>query len=245
MNYGFVKVMSKNTLRRIGRYIEDDETGKKAKVCFGYECDTITQTNYKYYAHSSLSNNITKQDLVDRYFDITKALEQIEMRAHQKIKKYSAEHTSLITECNMIRSLMLHYFSLSLQSVDTYEENIMLFGSFKDQLWINDFMIDLELSRYHISLYNHEMPVYFDQMLKETTEKCMHVIFILSKEAMRSSSLLEEYHYLKERDHRIYLVSLDKRDYSQFDLPVYYLGALFSDPYKKGMEQLLYQLSHS
>ena len=55
---------------------------------------------------------ILKQDLVDRYFELSQALKAIDLRAHPKIKKYTAEHTGIITECNLVRHLLQVFFDL-------------------------------------------------------------------------------------------------------------------------------------
>ena len=105
--FGYVKIVSGQAARRIGRFIGWDEKGVKAKVAFGYDTDILPYTNYHFFSVNSITNNITKQDLVDRYFELSQALKAIDLRAHPKIKKYTAEHTSIITECNLVRHLLL------------------------------------------------------------------------------------------------------------------------------------------
>ena len=65
-----------------------------------------------FYASIALLTILQKQDLVDRYFELSQALKAIDLRAHPKIKKYTAEHTGIITECNLVRHLLQVFFDL-------------------------------------------------------------------------------------------------------------------------------------
>ena len=82
--FGYVKIVSGQAARRIGRFIGWDEKGVKAKVAFGYDTDILPYTNYHFFSVNSITNNITKQDLVDRYFELSQDLKAIDLRAHPK-----------------------------------------------------------------------------------------------------------------------------------------------------------------
>ena len=63
---------------------------------FGYSILIFYHILIIFFSVNSITNNITKQDLVDRYFELSQALKAIDLRAHPKIKKYTAEHTGII-----------------------------------------------------------------------------------------------------------------------------------------------------
>ena len=54
--FGYVKIVSGQAARRIGRFIGWDEKGVKAKVAFGYDTDILPYTNYHFF--SFLANKI-------------------------------------------------------------------------------------------------------------------------------------------------------------------------------------------
>ena len=48
--FGYVKIVSGQAARRIGRFIGWDEKGVKAKVAFGYDTDILPYTNYHFFS---------------------------------------------------------------------------------------------------------------------------------------------------------------------------------------------------
>ena len=177
--FGYVKIVSGQAARRIGRFIGWDEKGVKAKVAFGYDTDILPYTNYHFFSVNSITNNITKQDLVDRYFELSQALKAIDLRAHPKIKKYTAEHTSIITECNLVRHLLQVFFDLKNLTLKNKEKNITLLTNTSNIMWINEFALELEIRGFQVGILNHEIiKDNFNDELKYALEVCDHYIFI-------------------------------------------------------------------
>lgn len=233
--FGFVKIISGKATGRIGRFVGWDENGVRAKIAFGYDNDILPYTNYHFYSVNSITNNITKQALIDRYFEIVQDLKAIDLRAHPQIKKYTADHTSVITECGIIRDLLQRFFNFKNLTLKDKEKNIVLVTLSNNILWINELALELETRGYHIGIINHEViKDNLDDDLKYALEFCDHYIFI-------EEYLKYEYMYIKENLNSIYQsLSVVVLDQFNEDLDNNYL--YFGEPFTHSFEQALKRL---
>lgn len=244
-SFGFIKIVTGKSEGRIGRFIGFDDDGRKAKIAFGYETDILPYSNYRYYSINSFTDHVSKQDLIDRYFEIAHELRSIDVRGHSEIKKYSAEHTSLISECNLIRGLLREFFSVHTLKVGTKESNIVLFCSFRDTIWTNELALDLEMKGFSVAICSHELN-------KETPEGTLdfilktadHYLFIDHEEMMDTVTHFEQT-YLEENKETVYqtlssIVKNKKDDDPQHG--VYYFGEPFSPDYEQSLDKLTQRL---
>lgn len=192
LHLGYVKVLSGVSAGRIGRYTCDDADTGKAKMYFGYQSDHLRFQNYKNckkVAVSNLTNHITKENLVDRYFFVLQDLNGIDLNSHRKIKKYSAEHTDLITECNLIRALLREAFGLQHLNPMDRDQNVLLHFSFLDALWAQDVSLSLEEAGLHVAWNDHELWDPEENLCDRGTGVCRAHIFALSRHTIRESWL--------------------------------------------------------
>ena len=217
LNLGYVKIVSGVSNGRIGRYVSDDlETGK-AKIYFGYHNDALKFENYRNcikIAKTSITNDISKRDLIDRYFNIVQLLDSVDLNSNRSIKKYSAGHTDIITECNIIRALLRERFSPMLLNSSNAQKNTLLLSSFKDSIWINDFAVELEERGFNVALDDHETwAVDKRNFLKDSLGICYTFIFVASKNSIRSAWLKDELcnlrSYANTGSHKIICVRID------------------------------------
>lgn len=237
--FGYVKIVSGQAARRIGRFIGWDEKGVKAKVAFGYDTDILPYTNYHFFSVNSITNNITKQDLVDRYFELSQALKAIDLRAHPKIKKYTAEHTSIITECNLVRHLLQVFFDLKNLTLKNKEKNITLLTNTSNIMWINEFALELEIRGFQVGILNHKIiKDNFNDELKYALEVCDHYIFI------------EEYNhqelkYIKENLSSVYqslTVVVETAVDEDYENGYLYFDEPFTDRFEQSLQRLVERL---
>lgn len=244
VKFGFVKIISGKASGRIGRFVGFHPDDAKAKIAFGFENDVLTFTNCKFYSCNSISNDIQKQDLIDRYFEITQELKAIDVRGHSEIKKYSAEHTSLISEFNLICGLFSQIFSVSRLDKHKQDQNVILFCSFLDRQWTNEFLLDLELKNFNVAVVDHEL---CEEVLEETLFDSMkfasHFIVVESKEEADFCGH-ERVFFKKNIDSATQTFSLITHDQSRENIKKgsYYFGEIFSAQYEKSFDHLVQRL---
>lgn len=243
LEFGYVRILSGIAKGRIGRYLANDNKTGKAKVSFGYENDFLTFTSSSLFASASISNDITIQDLVDRYYIIVNELNRIDLRGHAKIKKYSAGHTSLITECNIVRGLLNEYSGLKYLNKMQFANNIVLLTSFQDILWCNDFVLDLEVKKFFTASVNHE--IIFDnheKYLDEAMQICSNFIFVLSHHSCKSDWLTSDYKYMKNRidssKQKIHFVRINETPAPSYVKDFYELGKQYTEQYDTNFNRL-------
>ena len=236
LEFGYVRILTGIAKGRIGRYLDVDNNTGKAKVSFGYENDFLTYTTSNLFASASISNDITKQDLIDRYYIIVNELNRIDLRGHARIKKYSAGHTSLITECNIVRGLLNEYLGFQHLNKMQFANNIALFMPFQDVLWCNDFILDLEIKKFSVAALNHEVLLdNHETYLDEAMQLCGNLIFVLSLEACKSNWLTSDYKYIKNRmdtgKQKIHFVKITDTPIPSYAKDFYNLGKQYTQQY--------------
>lgn len=241
LEFGYVRILSGLAKGRIGRHMGIDKSTGKAKVSFGYENDFLTYTNGHLFAPASISNDINKQDLIDRYYIIVNELNKVDIRGHAKIKKYSAGHTSLITECNIVRGLLNEYISLKYLSKMKFVNNIIILMSFQDILWCNDFVLDLEMKKFFVAAIHHEV-FYYEHDLDMALQLCSNFIFILSNYSTDSNWLASDYQYIKSRidssKQRIHFVRMDETPAPSYAKNFFGLGKQYTQEYDNELGRL-------
>lgn len=247
LQFGYVKILSGVSSGRIGRYVSDERDSGKAKINFGYQTDALSFQSYrncKILSKASITNDISKLDLIERHFAIVRELESVDLKSNRKIRKHSAEHTEIITECNIIRGLLRERFSPALLQKRNARENVLMFCSFFDVVWLNDFALSWEEKGFHVAWDDHET-WFADRAgcLKDILDNCSTFIFVVSKHSSKEPWLKEEYHYLKSiinaGTHRIFCVKADDAP-----APAYIDGAVdlhsqFSDEYYRQIAMLI------
>lgn len=246
LHFGYVKILSGVSGGRIGRYTSDERDSEKAKVYFGYHMDTLTFQNFrncKKVARCNITNDISKRDLVDRYYAIAHDLESIDLNNHKKIKKHSAEHTDIITECNLIRGLLRERFSPAAVDSANAGKNVLLLFSFMDALWVNDFSMGLEEKGYNVIWDDHESwQADRGAFLKNSLDICYHFILVASIHSIKDSWLKEEHSYLKSNcnsgSHQIICVKADDAHVPASMEEVYDLQDQFSEDYNRNLDSM-------
>jgi hypothetical protein len=219
--FGFVRIMSGASKDRIGRYVAINKETGKAVIVFGYENDYILYPTGAQFSISSLSNEITKADLIYRYYNIAGDLKSIDMRGNRKVRKYSAEHASLISECNLIRGLMSMRFDAEYARIDQQDTNMLLLIDFRDTMLCNELLLDLEERNQHVYVISHEdRRNDISALLKVVAPRFASFIFVVSKNANASDWLKEEFYDLTgridtERQH-ICCAAIDDTDMPAF-----------------------------
>lgn len=247
LNYGYVKVLCGTCEGRIGRYVSQDAQSGKAKVYFGYHMDALRFENYRHYkklAKSSLTNAITKRDLVDRYFALVQTLESIDLNGNRSIKKYSAEHMELITECNIVRGLSRETFSPALLDPWDAQNNVLLLACFKDAIWVNDFALGLEERRFTVALDDHETwSANRMDLFRASLDACRTYIFVLSKHAQSCGWFKEEFLTMQRvantPAHNVVCVKADDVRTPAYVGMAYDLSDQFSAQYDRNFERLV------
>lgn len=237
--FGFVKIKSGQTSGRIGRFVGWDEHGIKAKVAFGYDNDILPYTNYRFYSINSITNDIGKQDLIERYFEIYQDLKAIDLRAHPRIKKYTADHTSIITECGMIRQLLHRFFNFKNLTLKNKEKNIIIVCKLLDILWVNEIALELEMAGFHVGIIDGE--VFKDDLigdLQEAIEFSDHYLFV-------EDYYKSQYQYIKNNLTSIYqsvtIAVIDEED-QDFENGYLYFGKVFSNSFEQSLRLLIERL---
>ena len=233
--FGYVKIISGQTTGRIGRFVGFDEKGIRAKVAFGYDNDILPYTNYHFYSINSISNNITKQDLVDRYYQITQDLKAIDLRSHPRIRKYTADHTSVITECGMVRHLLQRVFALKNLILKDKEKNVVLITAMNQIVWLNELALDLQMRGFNVGIIDHELiKDNLDDDLNYALDFCDHFVFIEDYDKY-------EFNYLQEHLSSIYQsISVIVHDLLDEDNDNGYL--YFGEPFTESFEQAIKKL---
>lgn len=237
--FGFVKIKSGQTSGRIGRFVGWDEHGIKAKVAFGYDNDILPYTNYRFYSINSITNDISKQDLVERYFEIYQDLKAIDLRAHQRIRKYTADHTSVITECGMIRHLLQRFFDFKNLTLKNKEKNIIIICKIPDILWVNEVALELEMAGFHVGIINDEITKEdLTADLQDAIEYSDHYLFV-------EDYYQPQYQYIINNLSSIYqsisvaVANEEDQDYENGHL---YFGKVFSESFEQSLHQLIERL---
>lgn len=247
LEYGYVKIVSGNDKGRIARYIKDDDTGKKAIISFGYQIDELPYSTYKKVSHISLTNSFYKEDLLERYYDIIDDLKAIDIRGHKKIKKYSQEHNDLITECDLVRNLLREYFHISNLNNEEKQKNIIIFSSFKDTLWCNDFVLDLLNKKFNVGIINHEL-WNNDNLVEKALEKSNNFIFILSKNSKDENWFKTEYEHLKRIINKkvvnLICVKSDTSSLPSYIEDYYDLKEVFNDTYNETFSKMITEIEY-
>lgn len=114
-------------------------------------------------------------------------LNSIDLNSHKKIKKHSAEHTDLITECNLVHALLREAFGLQHLSAVHRDQNVLLHFSFIDMLWAQDTSLCLEEAGLHVAWNDHEIWYPEESISDRSAEVCRAQIFVLSKHSIRES----------------------------------------------------------
>lgn len=245
VKFGFVKVIAGKSSGRIGRFVGYDLDDSKAKIAFGFENDVLTYTNYKFYSLNSISNEIQKQDLIDRYFDIRQELKAIDVRGHPEIKKYSAEHTSLISELNMICGLFNQIFSIAELDKHQKDQNVIIFCSFLDRLWLNEFILDLELKNFNVAIDDHSLQEEkLNERLFDSLELAVHFIILESAAEDADFCSWERSFFSENIDSATQTLSIITADRSRENIKkgTYYFGENFSSQYEKSFYHLTQRL---
>jgi len=236
LNYGYVIVTGTKAKGRIGRYkLADSETGK-AIVYWSYEGDLFKYTNCSEFTLSNLSNDISLNDVVDRYFVMKNELLKIDMRAHSTIKKHSDTHKALMCEFNLICSLFMHMINNKCLSGENNNRNVFVFYSFLDNNFMYEFAADLEYKKFNVSAESHEITGEAMPYMNFILASYENIIFIISKNSIKEQWLKNEYVYCKNRldikqQDKIKFVQIDNSAIPEFitksyDLSKNYLKAL-------------------
>jgi hypothetical protein len=183
---------------RIGRYIGNNMSDNdNAMVYFGYEGEENKYANYAEISHSSLSNGFGRNDLFNRFYILRRELKKIDLHGHPEIKSYSAEHRSLISEYNIVRTLINE--SIDIKHVDKYnkEKNVYISYFLNDARFVFDLISDLEDYKFNICGDSHELPPPEERILREIAERCGVVLFVVSKHADKAS-LKAEYAFFNK-----------------------------------------------
>ncbi|MFV0396377.1 MAG: hypothetical protein ACK5LC_18665 [Coprobacillaceae bacterium] len=235
--YGFVRIITGSTEGRIGRFIGWNEENTKVKVAFGYETDILPYVNYQYYSINSISNDISKQNVIDRYFEITQALKAIDVRGHAKIKKYSASHTSLITEYNIVRGLLQRVFQVSELDIHKNERNVVIIASTLDIVLINELALDLELKDFHVAIINQQL--YLDTC-KNELEYALSLAnhYILMDNCIEENSINILLDNTLNTSQTVSTV-VDTKEKENIKNNIYFMGNPFSDSYERSLTSMV------
>ncbi len=247
LSFGYVKILSGVAAGRIGRYVMDERESGKAKIYFGYHNDSLRFPNYrscKVISKTNLTNNISKQDLIDRYYSVVQELNSVDANSNRKVKKYSAQHTDLITECNIIRGLLRERFSIALLNGEQADKNTILLFSFMDALWVNDFSLGLVEKGYDVAWNDHEESMADCKWIfKDYLVRCGTFIFIATGNSIRQSWFMDDFRYFKglagSGPHRIICVKADESRVPESIGTAFDLRNQFSDIYYKNFEALI------
>lgn len=144
MKFGFVKFTSGKYKGRIGRYTRNSDN--KAVISFSYLIDIVPYSFFDKVSLSSISNNITKVDLLDRYYNLSSLLIEIDHTANKEIRKYSLEHQNLILELSLVRHLISKYFDIKNLDENNYKNNTVIITSSRDFIYTSDLLLELELN---------------------------------------------------------------------------------------------------
>lgn len=235
LEYGYVKILTTPNKGRIGRYIRNDSETGKAVVSFGYQIDIIPNIDFIKLSKTSLTNNINKKDLIDRYNNIIVELKKIDLRAHRTINKNGPKHIEIINECNLIRNLLKELYSPNL-TIDNQKKNILLLSSFKDIEYAYDFSLDLESCNYNIFLYDHELKKEIDYSLYK------NILLIVSDNSLNDGWILKDYQNIKEKiDNEltnIISIHIDNSKVPNYLNNNYDLKELFSEEYEENFYKL-------
>lgn len=209
---GYVLITRGKDKGRIGRYLSNDTKGN-ARVFFGYEGDFLNVlgvSNYGLYKENQLSNDITLENLIERYFDILVQLKAIQRFSHATVKRWSEEHTKLSLESGLVRTLVNSFLDVSRLNQNQKERNIFLSTSFFDTEFVHELVTEFSLMKLNIGLYNHES-IYLN-VLEKALENCQCFVFVISKENVFLSQMKEEIELLLNKGvplERIILLELD------------------------------------
>lgn len=245
LQYGYIKILTGINKGRIGRYVRNDN--HKAVVSFNYQIDIIPYSNYKKFSYSNLTNPFTKQDLIDRYYNILIDLQAIDIRGHRTIKKYSADHIDIITECDLIRCLLYELYSIDNLDILKKDRNVIIFSSFKDILWCNDFVLDLENRKLNVGIINHELwQKNSESLLDNCINKCNNFMFVLSENSKDEYWFYEEYQYLKsvidEDISCLLCIRIDDSSVPEYVDDYYDLREVFSEEYNENFSNIINEI---
>lgn len=251
LNYGYVKIVSGTAAGRIGRYTCDDRETDRAKVYFGYQSDVLSFPNYRNYiklSHQSLTNDITKKDLIDRYYNLLHELDAIDLNTNPDIKKHSAEHTNLITECNLVRGLLRARFRPAGQVGERIGNGVMLLFSPLDIVWANDFSLGLSEKGFQVMWDDHEdWTGDKEDTLYEWAKRYPVFILVASKNSARRPWLKMEYRCLcsavRETSGKVFAAAIDDAGKKLRFENVFDLSGQFSDAYYQAFDALIEAIS--
>lgn len=205
MEYGFVKIISGKYKGRIARYTRDSDN--KAVISFSYLIDIVPYSFFDKVSFSSISNNITKIDLLDRFYNLSSLLIDIDHTANKEIRKYSLEHQNLILELSLVRHLISKYFDIKNLDENNYKNNVTLVTSSRDFIYVSDLLLELELNKNDTYLLDIDDKIEFN-IINKYLHLSKSILFIITENTINDNRFKDILNYINNNmNNNIYYIS--------------------------------------
>lgn len=205
MEYGFVKIISGKYKGRIARYTRDSDN--KAVISFSYLIDIVPYSFFDKVSFSSISNNITKIDLLDRFYNLSSLLIDIDHTANKEIRKYSLEHQNLILELSLVRHLISKYFDIKNLDENNYKNNATLVTSSRDFIYVSDLLLELELNKKDTYLLDIDDKIEFN-IINKYLHLSKSILFIITENTINDNRFKDILNYINNNmNNNIYYIS--------------------------------------
>ena len=205
MEYGFVKIISGKYKGRIARYTRDSDN--KAVISFSYLIDIVPYSFFDKVSFSSISNNITKIDLLDRFYNLSSLLIDIDHTANKEIRKYSLEHQNLILELSLVRHLISKYFDIKNLDENNYKNNATLVTSSRDFIYVSDLLLELELNKNDTYLLDIDDKIEFN-IINKYLHLSKSILFIITENTINDNRFKDILNYINNNmNNNIYYIS--------------------------------------
>lgn len=216
MKYGFVKILSGKNKGRIARFVRISDN--KAVISYSYLIDFAPYSYFDKVSLNAITIEIKKTDLLNRYYDLSIVLDEIDHTANKEIKKYSVEHQNLILELSLVKQLIKIYFSFFNTLDSNFNKNTLLISSFKDYSYINDFLLEFEYDGCNTHLLDFEEYVDIEEV-KKYLNKFKNICIFLTNNSKEDNLFNEIKDYLKQNqidNSNIYYISNISKDSNVF-----------------------------
>ncbi len=206
MEFGFVKIIAGKYKGRIARYTRNSDN--KAVISFSYLIDVVPYSFFDKVSFNSISNNITRVDLLDRYYNLSSLLIEIDHTANKEIRKYSLEHQNLILELSLVRHLISKYFDIKNLEENNYKNNAAIITSSRDFVYTSDLLLELELNGSNTHILDID-----DNIDYNIINKYLHfsksILFIITENTINDNKFKELLNYLNSSitTNNIYYIS--------------------------------------
>lgn len=114
-----------------------------------------------------------------------------------------------------------------------------------DAVWINDLALDLEIKKFYVAIYNHELfRANNEEELAYLLESADHFVFIDDEQKNSALSKFEVSFFKESLSAQYPTMSFTSKEKNQENISqwIYYFGEAFSSSYKSSLENLFQRL---